>query len=71
MTELQHQLANFGDILALNNDYVFTLLMRITDNSGRNINNILDAIKCYVGSEKEKIEVLQNDEDYFLIVLKP
>lgn len=71
MTELQYQLANFGDVLTLKNDYVFTLLMRIKDNSGRNINNILDAIKCYVGSEKEQIEVLQNDEEYFLIVLKP
>ncbi|AZA82187.1 hypothetical protein C1637_09845 [Chryseobacterium lactis] len=71
LVELKYKLANFGDVISLKNDFVFTLLMRITDNSGRNINNILDAVKSYIGSEKEKIEILQNDEEYILIVLKP
>lgn len=71
MTELQYKLANLGDVLVLKNDYVFTLLMRLTNSSARNTLQIGAIVTDYIGDEKPVVEVVQNDDDYLLIILKP
>ena len=70
MEELQNELLKLGDILVLKNDFVFTLLMRITDNSARNIFKITETVTNHI-TGKENIEVMKNDDEYVLIVLKP
>lgn len=71
MTELQYKLADLGDVVALKNDYVFSLFMRLTDSSSSNLTKIMNLVIEYVGEQKKVVEVIVNDDDYLLMILKP
>lgn len=70
MEELLNELTPFGEVLAIKNDYVFTLLMRITDCQASKVLKIVDLAAESV-PDKEKIELMKNDDQYLLLVLKP
>lgn len=69
MTELEIELSKAGQILVLKNDFVFTLLMRVNDNSAGNILKITETVANYI-VDKETVEVMKNEDDFILIVLK-
>lgn len=70
MEELTQKLSQYGDVLAIKNDYVFTLLMKITDCQARKVYKIVDMAAATV-PDKEKIELMKNDDEYLLLILKP
>lgn len=70
MIELQNKLMEFGEILVLKNDYVLTLLMKIKNHQAKNIFKISNLVTEYA-PDKPKVEVMKNDDEFILIVLKP
>lgn len=71
MENLIEQLVEFGEIKNIKNDYVFTLLMIGTgDVIGKNVFKIMEIVNKNI-TDKRIIEVMSNDSNYILIVLKP
>ena len=70
MEELTLELSQYGDVLAIKNDYVFSLLMKITDCQAKKVLKIADLAASKV-TDKENIEVMKNDNEYLLLILKP
>lgn len=70
MEELTIELSQYGDVLAIKNDYVFTLLMKVTDCQAKKVFNIVDLAASKV-PDKEKIELMKNDDEFLLLILKP
>lgn len=76
IVQLRKHLLRFGNVLALKEGHVFTVLVQKRENfpslSSLNIyQEILGAVVTYTQKTYPIIEVATNDEDFFLIVLKP
>lgn len=69
MENLKNELSKLGEIEVLKNDYVFTLLMK-TPKASKLILKVMGLVTEYI-TDKPNIEVIKNDEDYILIILKP
>nr|WP_317631824.1 hypothetical protein [uncultured Flavobacterium sp.] len=69
MEELNKKLSELGQIEVLKNDYVFTLLM-ITPKAPKIILEVLEIILSHV-KDKPNTEIIKNENDYILIILKP
>ena len=70
MEKLTAELSQFGEVLVIKNDYVFTLLMRIDGCQALTVLKITDLAASSV-PDKEKIELFQNDHQLLLLILKP
>lgn len=75
IVEITNELIKYGNIEVIKNDYVFTLLMTKANeyslNSGQIPLKVLGIVTSYLGQEKPNIEVMKNEEDYLLLILKP
>ena len=68
------ELSKIGNVEVIKNDYVFTLFMTKNNfplTSNGNPNNIMKIITEWMGEEKQKIELIKNEGDFMLIILKP
>jgi len=72
--EITNELSKLGIVQSIKNDYVFTLLMT-KDKQDLTSNGIpmkvLDIVTSWVGNEKSTIEIMKNEEDFLLLILKP
>lgn len=75
IVEMTNELIKYGNIEVIKNDYVFTLLMTKANEhsltSGQIPLKVLEIVTSYLGQEKPNIEVMKNEEDYLLLILKP
>lgn len=75
IVEMTNELIKYGNIEVIKNDYVFTLLMTKANEysltSGQIPLKVLGIVTSYLGQEKPNIEVMKNEEDYLLLILKP
>lgn len=75
IVEMTNELLKYGNIEVIKNEYVFTLLMtkgnEYSLTSGQIPLKVLDIVTSYLGQEKPNIEVMKNEEDYLLLILKP
>lgn len=68
------ELSKFGIVSTIKNDFVFTLLITKDKqklSKGSTALDILDIVTKHIGEEKPNIEVLKNEEDFLLLILKP
>ena len=73
LSKLTEKLSKLGVVVVIKNDYVFTLYM-INDTQFLDENGLPMKILGLVIEEitdKPKIEVFKNEENYLLLVLKP
>ncbi|MDR6548519.1 hypothetical protein J2810_004609 [Chryseobacterium rhizosphaerae] len=70
LLKLQEDLSLIGEILVIKDDTVFTLLMKIPNNLARQVFQIGKLVSDYVGNRKENVEVVYNNENTVLLVLK-
>lgn len=62
----------YGTLQVCKEDFVFTVFITGSDLSNwKIVNDIQKDILDYVGKKYTKIEVLKNDSDFFLMILKP
>jgi len=75
IVEMTNELLKYGNIEVIKNDYVFTLLITKENEysltSGQIPLKVLGIVTSYLGQEKPNIEVMKNEEDYLLLILKP
>ena len=75
IADMTNELLKYGNVEVIKNDYVFTLLMTKSNQynltSGQIPLKVLGIVTSYLGQEKSKIEVMKNEEDYLLLILKP
>lgn len=74
ITEMTKELSKLGIVQVIKNDLVFTLFMtkdKQNLSSGQIPFKVLEIATSYLGSEKPSIEVMKNEEDWLLLVLKP
>jgi hypothetical protein len=76
MDELIEKLNLYGNIEVLKDEFVFTLLITSRVNgwaltTGQVPLKILELVTNYLGDTKPIIEVVKNEKDFILIVLKP
>lgn len=76
MEELIEKLNFYGNIEVLKDDFVFTLLITRKPNgwvltTGQVPLKILEIVTNYLGDKKPMIEVMKNEKDFILLVLKP
>ena len=69
MEELKQKLSELGTIEVISNKSVFTLFMKTDNSRVVNVFSVLDLVKSFI-LDKKNIEVLKNDDDFILIVLK-
>ncbi len=71
MTEeqLKESLSAIGTIAVFKNDYVFTLMLLCEDAASVML-HIMDMVKQVI-TDKPIVEVVRNEGDYILIILKP
>nr|WP_297306378.1 hypothetical protein [uncultured Flavobacterium sp.] len=70
MEELKKQLSEFGTIEVIKNEFVFTLFMRVENANQETVFGVLGLVTKTI-TDKPNIEVMKNDNDFILIVLKP
>ena len=76
MDEIIKKLNFYGNIEVIKDEYVFTLLMTKKPN-GYSLTmqqipfKILEIVTNYLGDKKPNIEVMKNEVDFLLLVLKP
>ena len=73
LTKLTKQLSKIGVVNVIKDDYVFTLYMTKSDRSLETGSTTLPILKWVLGEIKDKqhVEVLRNEADFFLLVMKP
>lgn len=74
LENLTRNLSKYGIVQVIKNDFVFTLLMTKDKESLTKFMRPLTIMKLccdYLGDEKPNIEVMKNEEDFLLLVLKP
>jgi hypothetical protein len=72
MNKLKKTLCVYGDITVLKEGVVFTVFITGKDlYNWEKVNKIQKAVLEYAGDKYPKIEVLKNDDTYFLLILKP
>lgn len=69
MDDLIKKLTYLGQIVTIKNDYVFTLLLR-TPKADKIVLDVLGHVTSAI-KDKNNVEILQNDGDFILIILKP
>ena len=72
--EMIKELSKLGTVEVIKNDFVFTLFMTKDkkDLTSEQIPfKVLEIATSYLGSEKPNIEVMKNEENFLLLVLKP
>lgn len=73
LSRLTEKLSKLGVVVVIKNDYVFTLYMindtQFLDENGLPI-KILGLVTDEI-TDKPKIEVFKNEENYLLLILKP
>lgn len=69
MDELIEKLTYLGQIVTIKNGYVFTLLLR-TSKADKIVLDVLGHVTSAI-KDKNNVEVIQNDGDFILIILKP
>lgn len=73
LSKLTEKLSKLGVVVVIKNDYVFTLYMindtQFLDENGLPI-KILGLVTDEI-TDKPKIEVFKNEENYLLLILKP
>lgn len=72
MEELKRKLSEKYSIKVIKKGYVFTLML---EGKGLchyvNVNNVLNDVINVVGDEFPYIEVMQNGDDFLLLILRP
>ena len=74
LENLTRNLSKYGVVQVIKNDYVFTLLMTKSNESLSKFLKPMIILKLccdFLGDEKPNIEVMKNEEDFLLLVLKP
>ena len=76
MNKLIEKLNFYGNVEVIRNDFVFTLLLTKKQNglslsAGQIPLKVLEVVINFIGSEKPNIEVMKNEENFLLIILKP
>jgi hypothetical protein len=74
LIEMTNELSKLGIVQVIKNDFVFTLFMTKNNqslSSGQIPLKVLEITTSYLGSEKPIIEVMKNEEDFLLLILKP
>ena len=75
IVEMTNELLKYGNIEVIKNDYVFTLLMTKSNKCSLTSEQIplkvLGVVTSYLGQEKSNIEVMKNEDDYLILILKP
>lgn len=74
LENLTKTLSKYGIVEVIKNDFVFTLLMKKDKESLTKFMVPLTIMKLcceYLGDAKPNIEVMKNEEDFLLLVLKP
>ena len=72
--EMTNELSKLGTVQVIKNEFVFTLMMTKDKqdlSSGQIPLKVLGIVTSWLGSEKPNIEVMKNEEDFLLLVLKP
>lgn len=69
MEKLKQELSRIGTIEVIKDEYVFTLLMTMSD-VGQKLMKVLSLIEIHI-KDKKRVETLKNTEQYLLVVLKP
>lgn len=67
--ELKEHLSRLGTVEVFNNNYVFTLLFK-SENASKQVLDVLYLVTQSI-KDKPNTEVIKNEDDYILIVLKP
>lgn len=67
--ELKEHLSRLGTVEVFNNNYVFTLLFK-SENASKQVLDVLYLVTQAI-KDKPNTEVIKNEDDYILIVLKP
>ncbi|MBP4139974.1 hypothetical protein [Flavobacterium geliluteum] len=74
LTEITQQLSKIGIVQVIKNDFVFFLFMT-KDKQDLSSNQIpfqvLEICSNYLGYEKPMIEIMKNEENYLILILKP
>jgi hypothetical protein len=74
LENLTKTLSKYGIVEVIKDDFVFTLLMKKDKESLTRFMVPLTIMKLccdYLGDSKPNIEVMKNEEDFLLLVLKP
>lgn len=74
ITEMTKELSKLGTVQVIKNDFAFTLFMTKDKQNLSSLQipfKVLEITTKYLGSEKPYIEVMKNEEDFLLLVLKP
>lgn len=74
LIEMTNELSKLGTVQVIKNDFVFTVFMTKNNqslSSGQIPLKVLEITTSYLGSEKPIIEVMKNEEDFLLLILKP
>lgn len=74
MDKLIYELSKLGIVQSIKNDFVFTLLMT-KDKQDLSSNQIpfkvMELVVDFVGKDKPNIEVMKNEAEFLLLILKP
>ena len=74
LAEITNELSKIGTVQVIKNDFVFSLLMtkdKQNLSDGMVSLKVLDVVTNYLGNEKPIVEVMKNEEDFLILILKP
>ena len=72
MDDLTKDLSQYGIVEVIKDDFVFTLHMtKSKEKISKNTLKIVTLVMKYLNDKKPIIEVMKNNDDFLLLVLKP